>query len=84
MRIIQSPASTARYDSPSLRKHQPKPTVATSRPAIAGPMTRDIVIKALFKLTAFVMLSAGTISTTNDRRAGLSKATVKPPTSATA
>ena len=34
---------------------------------------------ALFRLTAFWTSSSGTISTTNERRAGLSKAMVKPP-----
>ena len=34
------------YDSASPRKHQPNPTVVTSRPASAGPTTRDDVINA--------------------------------------
>ena len=84
MRIIHSPAMTAMYETPSRRKHQPKPTVVMSRPASAGPTTREPVISALLRLTALLTSLSGTISTTNDRRAGLSKATVMPPTSATA
>ncbi len=72
------------YDSPSTRNAQPKPTVITSRPASAGPKMRDAVIAALLRLTALFMSASGTISTTNDRRAGLSNATVMPPTNATA
>ena len=40
---------------------------------------RDEVISALLRLTALLMSSRGTISVTNERRAGLSKAVVKPP-----
>ncbi len=43
-------------------------------------MIRDEVMSAEFSETALFMSSSGTISTTNERRAGLSKATVKPPT----
>ena len=67
------------YESPSSRKHQPNPTVAINSPASAGPTIRDDVISALFRLTALLTSSSGTISTTNDRRAGLSNATVTPP-----
>jgi hypothetical protein len=84
VRIIHRPASTARYDRPSPRKAQPYPTVVTSRPASAGPTTRDEVISALFRLTALLMRSGGTISTTKLRRAGLSNAMHRPPAIATA
>jgi len=83
-RIIQRPAMTAEYDAPSSRKHQPKPTVVIKRPAIAGPTTRDPVINALLRLTALLTSASDTISTTKDRRAGLSNATVTPPTIAMA
>ena len=65
-------------------KHQPKPTVTDSRPASAGPMMRELVIRAAFRLTAFWTLASGTISETNARRAGLSKAIMIPPANATA
>ena len=68
----------------SSRKHQPNPTVVTRRPARAGPTTREPVIRALFRLTALLMRSSGTISTTKERRAGLSKAVARPPQKATA
>ena len=42
-------------------------------------MMREPVIRALLRLTALVICSSGTISTTNDRRAGLSKAVATPP-----
>ena len=67
---------------PSTVKHQPKPTVVASRPARAGPTMRELVMRALLRLTALLASSSGTISTTNDRRAGLSNATVKPPSRA--
>ncbi len=67
-----------------MRNVQPNPTVATSSPASAGPMTRDPVMSALFRLTAFVTCSVGTISTTKERRVGLSNAVSTPPTSASA
>ena len=66
-----------------MRKHQPKPTVTTSTPATAGPITRELVMSALLSVTAFCTSSSGTISATNDRRAGLSKASMKPPANAT-
>ena len=55
-----------------------------SRPASAGPTIRELVISALLRLTAFCTLVSGTISTTNARRAGLSKAVAMPPQNATA
>jgi hypothetical protein len=67
---------------PSARKAQPKPTVVTRSPARNGPKMRDEVISALLRLTALLMSAGGTISVTNERRAGLSKAVVKPPTRA--
>jgi hypothetical protein len=57
--------------------------VVTSRPASAGPTTRDDVISAVLRLTALLMSSVGTISTTKLRRVGLSKAIVRPPNDAT-
>ncbi len=47
-------------------------------------MTRELVIMALLRLTAFWTFSTGTISTTNERRAGLSNAIATPPAAATA
>ena len=44
----------------------------------------DDVINALLRLTAFCTSASSTISFTNARRAGLSNATVTPPTIATA
>ena len=41
-------------------------------------------MSALLRLTALWTSGSGTISTTNERRAGLSKAMVTPPTRATA
>jgi hypothetical protein len=38
--------------------------VVINRPANAGPTTRDPVIRALLRLTAFCTLASGTISTT--------------------
>ena len=46
-------------------------------------MIREPVISALLRLTALGMRSSGTISTTNERRAGLSKAMAMPLKSAT-
>ncbi len=82
--MTHNAVSTATYEMPSSRKHQPKPTVLMRRPATAGPTTLAEVISALLRLTALCISSAGTISTTNERRAGLSNAMVTPPTSATA
>ena len=65
-------------------KHQPDPTVTVSSPASAGPMIRELVISAAFRLTAFCTPSSGTISDTNARRVGLSKASTMPPANATA
>ena len=45
---------------------------------------RELVIRALLRLTAFWTSSSSTISTTNERRAGLSKAVAMPPATATA
>ena len=61
-----------------------KPRVTTSRPATAGPTTRAPVISALFRLTALVTWASGTISTTSERRAGLSNAVTRPLTNASA
>ena len=47
-----------------MAKVHPYPTVVISKPASAGPTTREPVINALFKLTAFWTLASGTISTT--------------------
>ena len=41
-------------------------------------------MRAVLRLTAFWTWVSGTISTTNERRAGLSKAVAMPPTKATA
>ena len=71
------------YESPSTANAQPNPTVTTSAPARAGPMTRDEVMSALLRLTALATPSSGTISTTKARRAGLSNAVVIPPIRAT-
>ena len=62
----------------SIMNAHPKPTVITRTPARAGPTTREPVITALFKLTALVTSSGGTISTTNERRVGLSNAVSTP------
>ena len=53
-------------------------------PASAGPTSRELVINAEFRLTAFCTCVSGTISTTNARRAGLSNAVATPPAMATA
>ena len=65
-------------------KHQPNPTVTDRSPASAGPRMRELVISAAFRLTAFCTLVSGTISETNARRVGLSKASMTPPANATA
>ena len=46
-------------------------------------MMRAPVMRALFRLTALVTCASGTISTTNERRAGLSNAVASPPNAAT-
>ena len=84
VRISFRPSRTARYERPSIVKHHPYPATWMSRPASAGPTIRALVISAVLRLTALWMWSSGTISTTNARRAGLSNASVTPPTSATA
>ncbi len=48
----------------SAAKVHPYPTVLISNPANAGPTTREPVISALLRLTAFWTLASGTISTT--------------------
>jgi hypothetical protein len=63
-------------------KHHPIPTVAMSTPATAGPMTLEVVITALLRLTALATSAGPTISTTSARRAGLSMAVASPSTAA--
>ena len=52
-----------------------------SRPASAGPTTREPVISALLSPTALATSGSGTSSTTSARRDGLSKALMTPKTS---
>ena len=61
--IARSAASTARYETPSIRKQTAMPTNAISSPATAGPTIRAPVNAALLRLTAFVSVSSPTIST---------------------
>ena len=63
---------------PFSRKHQPSPTAATSRPAIAGPTTRAPLTIEELSAIALLRSSRPTISTTNDWRAGMSKALTMP------
>ena len=59
----KSAIRTAKYETPSNREQTPMPTLAIRIPAMAGPITREPVKAALFKLTAFVRTSSPTIST---------------------
>ena len=79
VRISKYAAITAMYETPSIANDHPKPATSMTTPASAGPTIRDPIISALFKLTAFCTWSSGTISTTNERRAGLSNAVANPP-----
>ena len=49
-----------------------------TRPATAGPMRRPALNDALLRATALARRSLGTISDTNDWRAGLSTAVATP------
>src|ERR1019366_3231521 len=64
------------------RKHVPSPTVAISTPATAGPITRATLTITELRLTALRRLSAPTISSMNDCRAGFSKALLSPSSAA--
>ena len=70
------------YVAASIAKHQPNPTVTTRTPASAGPKMRDVFTIALYSATALGRSSGWTISVTNDRRNGLSKASITPPAAA--
>ena len=47
VRIMRRAASTAMYDTASRVKAQPKPTVTTRKPAMAGPKMREQFTSAL-------------------------------------
>jgi len=83
-RISASETSTATYDRPSARNAQPNPAVATSSPATAGPITRDEVMRALSEADGVGHVDLGHHLHHEARRAGLSNATVIPPTAARA
>jgi len=61
-----------------IAKTQPGPTTATARPAMAGPIRRAELNAAELSETALVRSRRGTISPTNDCRAGMSKAVATP------
>ena len=65
-----------------MRKTGPVPTQAMSRPARAGPTMRAAWKDALFRPTALLWSSRGTISLTNACRAGASTAAADPSASA--
>src|SRR5438105_43171 len=81
-RMAKNAMTAAEYDTPLAKKHHETPNPAMTRPAIAGPITRAAMNIALLRLTALLTCSAPTISTTNARRAGLSKAFTAPRPSA--
>jgi hypothetical protein len=69
---------TARNDKPLMKKHQAVPTVTNSIPPSAGPMTRAPLNIIELRAMALGRSSRPTISTTNDWRAGPSKALTRP------
>jgi hypothetical protein len=71
-------ARTKANDSPLTSNAYPVPTAAMTRPATPGPMSRPALNEALLRATALVSRSFGTISETNDWRAGLSTAVATP------
>ena len=77
-RMARNAMTAAEYDTPLAKKHHDTPKPAMTRPEIAGPITRAAMNMALLRLTALLTCSAPTISTTNTRRAGLSKAFTAP------
>ncbi len=74
-----NPASTAMKLTPSIKKQSAIPTLAMRKPATAGPTMRAPLNIALFSEIAFMRSSRLAISTTNDCRAGMSKAMATPP-----
>src|ERR1035441_5091719 len=71
--ISSRPAITARKLTPLTKKHHPSPMPATSRPAMAGPTTRDALNMEELSAMAFIRSRLPTISTMKDWRAGISK-----------
>ncbi len=80
--IIISPAITGTKLTPLSRNAAFTPTVAMTKPPIAGPMSRAPLNMPEFSATAFIRSSLPTISTTNAWRVGCSKALASPSTSA--
>ena len=76
--MASSDARTKANDSPLTSSAHPVPTAAMTRPATPGPMSRPALNDALLRATALVSWSLGTISETNDWRAGLSTAVATP------
>ena len=76
--IIVKDASTATNEMPLIVNNHAVPSGPTNAAANAGPKIREPVITAVFNAIALLMSSGGTSSTTNPRRAGLSKAFAKP------
>ncbi len=76
--MISSEVTTATKLPELIRKQVPVPTVAISRPAIAGPIARATLTSTELRLTALRRCSAPTISIMNDCRAGFSNALLRP------
>ena len=77
--IASSEAITAMYEIASSRKHQPSPKAAISTPPIDGPRMRlPLTIVELRAMALDRCARSSTISTTNDCRAGVSKALMIP------
>ena len=80
--IIVKDASTATNEMPLIVNNHAVPNGPTNAAANAGPKIREPVITAVFNAIALLMSSGGASSTTNPRRAGLSKAFAKPSSNA--
>ncbi len=69
---------TAANDPALIKKTQPVPTAAISRPATAGPIMRAALNEVEFSATALDRWSSTTSSETKVWRAGASKALTHP------
>ena len=73
---------TARKLTAFTTKQRPVPTAAITRPAIAGPMTREPLKSPELSATAFGSSRGPTIWNVSDCRPGASNASAMPPSAA--
>ena len=78
MRRKASETSTATNEAPLIRKAQPVPTAAISRPATAGPIIRAALNEVELSATALGRSASPTSSATKVWRTGASNAVALP------